>query len=117
MKFLRQLAAVVLVVAVIIGLGLLWAHASGGGPGGGFRQGPPAGAIQPVRHIKGGAVGAPAGTDFHPSGPRLSSFDFGNTGDLIRTGEIEAILAAVVITVSAIRRRHRRRMRGAAARA
>ena len=29
-KFLRHLAAVVLVVAVIVGLGMLWAHASGG---------------------------------------------------------------------------------------
>jgi hypothetical protein len=29
-KFLRHLAAVVLVVAVIVGLGLLWAHISGG---------------------------------------------------------------------------------------
>jgi hypothetical protein len=33
-KFLRHLAAVVLAVAVIVGLGMLWAHISGGsGPG------------------------------------------------------------------------------------
>src|SRR5512146_2826837 len=34
-RFLRHLTAVVLVVAVIVGLGMLWAHASGGGTGAG----------------------------------------------------------------------------------
>jgi len=106
----------VLVVAVIVGLGLLWAHASGGGPGagGGSRQLSPQD-IQHVRHIKDGAVGPPPGVDFHPSGPRLSWFNLADSGDLIRTGMIEALLATVVITVSAIRRQHRRRMRRAAA--
>jgi hypothetical protein len=110
-KFLRHLTAVVLVVAVIVGLGLLWAHVSGGGPGGGFRPSPSGEALQ---RIKDGAVRVPPGTDFHPSRPGLSSFDFGNSGVLIQTCEIEAALAAVVITVSAIRRQHRRRMRRAA---
>jgi hypothetical protein len=110
--FLRHLAAVVLVVAVIVGLGLLWAHVSGGGgPGGGFRPSPSGAALQ---RIKDGAVSVPSGTDFHPSRPRLSAFDLGNSGVLIQTGEIEVALAAVVITVSVIRRRHRRRMRRAA---
>ena len=39
MKFLRHLTAVVLTVAVIVGLGLLWAHASGDGTY--RRKGPP----------------------------------------------------------------------------
>jgi hypothetical protein len=45
-----------------------------------------------------------------------NGFQLGDTGNLIRTCEIEAVLAAVVITVSVVRRRHRR-MRRAAARA
>lgn len=41
MKFLRHLVAVVLVVAVIVGLGMLWAHASGGtGIGSRLRRAP-----------------------------------------------------------------------------
>ena len=44
-----------------------------------------------------------------------NGFHLADTGNLIRTCEIEAPLAAVVITVSAIRRRHRRMRRTAAA--
>ena len=89
MKFLRHLTAVVLAVAVIVGLGMLWAHASGDGTsiGSGF--------------------GVRSDNGFH----------LADTGDLIRTCVIEAVLAAVVITVSAVRRRHRRMRRTAAARA
>ena len=69
------------------------------------------------------ARGAPAGEKIkekiktgvirvHPD----NGFDFADTGNLIRTCEIEAVLAAVVITVSVIRRRWRR-MRRTAARA
>jgi len=98
LKFLRDLAAVVLAVAVIVGLGMLWAHASGGGTGigGDVRRAPPAGAI--TVHSDNG-------------------FHLADTGDLIRTCVIEAVLAAVVITASAVRRRHRRLRRTAAARA
>jgi uncharacterized membrane protein YozB (DUF420 family) len=39
--------------------------------------------------------------------------DLADTGNLIRTCEIEAALAVVVITVSAVRRRHRRMRRTA----
>ena len=83
MKFLRHLAAVVFAVAVIVGLGMLWAHASGDGTS------------------IGGGPGGPAGSGSH----------LADTGDLIRTGVIEAVLAAVVITASAARRRHRRMWR------
>jgi hypothetical protein len=112
-KFLRHLTAVVLVVAVIVCLGMLWAHASGGGAGIGAaaRRGPSPEALLRLKHIKGGVIGVRPDTGF-----RLSALNLADTGDLMRTCVIEAALAAVVITVSAIRRWHRR-MRRTAARA
>jgi hypothetical protein len=106
-KFLRHLTAVVLAVAVIVGLGMIWAHASGGpGPG----QAPSHEALLRLEHIKEqiktGVIRVRPDNGFH----------LADTGDLIRTCEIEAALAAVVITVGVIRRR-RRRMRRTAARA
>jgi hypothetical protein len=108
-KFLRQLAAVVLTVAVIVGLGMLWAHASGGGtgPGGGLGPPPSRQALQRIEQIKSGAIKLRGGA----IGPRSGDgFQLANTQNLIRTCEIEAVLAAVVIAVSTARRR-RRRMR------
>ncbi len=78
-----------LAVAVIVRLGMLWAHASGDGT-----------------IISSG-----------PGGQSDNGFHLADTGDLIRTCVIEAVLAADVITVSAVRRRHRRGRRTAAARA
>jgi hypothetical protein len=106
-KFLRHLTAVVLAVAVIVGLGMLWAHASGGpGP----RQAPSHEALlrpeQIKEQIETGVIRVHSDNGFH----------LADTGNLIRTCEIEAALAAVVITGSVIRRR-RRRMRRTAARA
>jgi hypothetical protein len=108
-RFLRHLAAVVLVVAVIVGLGMLWAHASGGGSGigGVVRRAPPPRVLQRMREIRAGAIRGQSG-----AGLQLS-----NTGNLIRTCVIEAVLAAVVITVSAVRLRQRRMRRTAAVRA
>jgi hypothetical protein len=52
-KFLRHLTAVVLAVAVIVGLGMLWAHASGGpGP----RQAPSHEALLQPEQIKTGVI-------------------------------------------------------------
>jgi len=104
-KFLRHLAAVLLAVAVIVGLAMLWAHASGGtGP----RQSPSPEALlrleQINKQIKTGVIRVRSDNGFH----------LADTGNLIRTCEIEALLAAGVITVSVVRRR---RMRRAAARA
>ena len=109
MKFLRHLTAVVLAVAVIVGLGLLWAHASGGGTGigSGVRRAPSREALRRLEQIKAGVIRVHSDT----------GFDLADTGDLIRTCVIEAVLAAVVITVSAVRLRHRRMRRTAAARA
>jgi len=102
-KFLRHLTAVVLAVAVIVGLGMLWAHASGGpGP----RQAPSHEALLRPEQIKARVIRIHSDNGFH----------LADTGNLIRTCEIEAALAAIVITVSFIRRR-RRRMRRTAARA
>lgn len=108
MKFLRHLAAVVLAVAVIVGLGMLWAHASGGGTdiGSGLRQAPSREALQRLALIRAGVIRVHSATGFH----------LADAADLIRTCVIEAVLAAVVITASAARRRHRRTRRTAPAR-
>jgi hypothetical protein len=86
-RFVRRLAAVLLLVGAIVGFGLAWGHADGAGqsfPGGfGF----------------GGGGGGPG-------------FSLSNSGDLIRTVEIEAAIMTVVITASAVRRRRRRAVRG-----
>jgi hypothetical protein len=106
-KFLRQLAAVVLVVAVIVGLGMLWAHASGGsgaGIGSGPRRAPSREALLRLERVR---EQIKAGVIRVHSDNGLNLADIGN---LIRTCEIEAVLAAGVIAVSGIRRR-RRRMR------
>ena len=105
MRFLRHLSAVVLVVAVVVGLGMLWAHASGGGTGigGGPRRAPSREALLRLEQVRAGVISV------HPD----EGLDFADTGNLIRTCEIEAALAVVVITVSAVRRRHRRMRRTA----
>jgi hypothetical protein len=109
-KFLRHLTAVVLVVAVIVGLGMLWAHASGG-PGPGSHSGQaPAEAVLRLKHVKGNVVTVQPGA---VRGFRLSAFNLADAGELIRSCVIEATLAAVVITVSAVRRQLRRRRRAA----
>jgi hypothetical protein len=85
-RFARRLAAVLVLVGVIVALGLAWGHASGAGPDGFVfygRQG---------------------------SGP---GFSLSNSGDLIRTAEIEAAIMTVVITASAVRRQRRRTRRAA----
>ena len=109
MKSFRHLTAVVLAVAVIVGLGMLWAHACGGGTGSGsgLRRVPSREALLRLEQVKAGVIRVHSGNGFH----------LADTGDLIRTCVIEAVLATVVITVSAVRRRHRRGRRTAAARA
>ena len=104
MKFLRHLTAVVFVVAVIVDLGMLWARASGAGTGIGHHEhAPPREVVLRMQQIKAGAIRVQSG-----NGVNLS-----DTGNLIRTCEIEAALAALVIAVSVVRRRHRRTRRTA----
>jgi len=103
-KFLRQLTAVVLAVAVIVGLGMLWAHLSGGTGTGALRRAPSQEVLQRIKQIRAGVIRV------HPDG----GFSLADTGNLIRTCVIEAALAAVVITVSAVWRRHRRSRRASA---
>jgi hypothetical protein len=104
-KFLRHLTAVVLTAAVIVGLVMLWAHASGGtGIGSGPRRAPSRAALLRLGHIKAGVIRVHSDNGFH----------LADTGNLIRTCEIEAVLAAVAITASVIRRRRRRMTRTAA---
>jgi hypothetical protein len=104
-KFVRHLTAVVLTVAVIVGLGMLWAHASGGtGIGSGPRRAPSREALLRLGQIKAGVIRVHTDNGFH----------LADTGNLIRTCEIEAVLAAVAITASVIRRRRRRMTRSAA---
>ena len=108
MKFLRHLTVVVLVVAAIVGLGMLWAHASGGtGTGIGLRRAPSREALLRLQQIKAGVIRIHSDNGFH----------LANTGNLIRTCVVEAMLAAVVIAVSAVRLRRRRMRRTAAVRA
>jgi hypothetical protein len=108
-KFFRHLIAVVLAVAAIVGLGMLWAHACGGGAGCGsdLRRAPSREALLRLEQVKAGVIRVHSGNGFH----------LADTGDLIRTCVIEAVLATVVITVSAVRRRRHRGRRTAAARA
>lgn len=89
MRLLRHLTAVVLAVAVIAGLGLLWAHAASGGTGVGGEQ---------VTNVM-----------LRASSP--SGFSLGDASNLIRTCVIEALLASVVIAVGVARRRQRRHRR------
>jgi hypothetical protein len=83
-RFARQLAAVLALVGAIVALGLAWGYTSSAGQ---------------VGFVFYGREG---------SGPGLS---LSNSGDLIRTVELEALIMTVVITISAIRLRRRRHAR------
>lgn len=85
MRFLRHLAAASLTVAVVIALGLCWAHASGNGPAGQLRL---AGPSRP-----GGGSG------------------LGDVRSLVRAGLAETVVCTIVVTVSAARLRRRRARR------
>jgi hypothetical protein len=70
-KFLRHLAAVVLAVAVIIGLAMLWAHASGGGAGtgGGLSRAPSSQVLLRLGQIKAGVIRSIPATGSTPPAP------------------------------------------------
>jgi hypothetical protein len=83
-RFARHLAAVLALVGAIVALGLAWGHASSAGQAG---------------FVFYGREG---------SGPGLRLSD---SGDLIRTVELEAVIMTVVIAASAVRRQRRRALR------
>ena len=66
MKFFRHLTAVVLAVAVIVGLGMLWAHACGGGTGSGsdLRRAPSREALLRLEQVQASMIGFIPATGF-----------------------------------------------------
>jgi len=127
-KFLRQFAAVLLVVAAVTALGVAWAHSSEsdwifhppppppgiGGPGqvpSGHGAGPSdprvitlrPGAKLPAGARKGGIrfVSAGGGAPFDPS----------DSANVISTAEIEGAVIAGIVVLDLIRRRYRRAKR------
>ena len=119
MRFLRHLAAVALLVAVVVAVGLAWGH-FGAGP----LPGPGPGGARNVVVVRGQAVKRlPPGMKI-PPGPRVvssgpenlgltSMFQAVNLPVLRDTVEIEAgVVAAVVILEIANRRARRARRAG-----
>jgi hypothetical protein len=96
MKFIRHFAVVVCVVAIIVAAAVLWSHTSGGGNAG--PQVPPQQVVRRIAEVKAGQLRIGPDTGLH----------LADTQNLIRTCIIEGALAAVVITISVIRRQQRR---------
>ena len=122
MRFLRHLAAVLVLVAVVVLLAMAWNHAAGGGlasgplHGRGVRMRVPAGQL--TKGPNGSVVirlrGAHGLRVFHARPMDLgltSMFDSVNLPSLRRTVVIEAGAAAAVVLIDVIRRRWRRRAR------
>jgi hypothetical protein len=115
-KFVRHLAAVLLAVAVIVALGVAWAHSSAASWIG-------AGNSRPDRHV------APAGLRTVPHGLLKAGSDriiaspvhiragvalnLPSILDLVRTVVIEAAFIAVVVAIDVVRRRRHRARRTA----
>jgi hypothetical protein len=99
-KFLWHLAVASLAVTVVVVGAVIWAHTAGTG-GGGVRQIPSQQVIIRFNSLK--AAHLLVRSD--------NGFDLSNTQDLIRTSLIEAVLAAAVITIGAVRRQVRRARR------
>lgn len=118
MTFFRRLAAVLLVVAAVVALGVAWEHSSaagwitppgpGHGPGKVLTRGTPA-------HLPPGAVAVQgSGRVFRTNGPVGGpgiGLDFSDTANLTRTAEIEAAVVLGVVVLDIIRRRQRRARR------
>ena len=124
MRFLRHLAAVLLVVAAVVLLALAWNHAEGGTQGAvrqghderilvaGPHAGPHAGPAKAAHGIRPGRGRGPVIIDLRPMDLGLTSmFDSVNLPDLRHTVVIEAGAAAAVVLIDVIRRRWRRARR------
>jgi hypothetical protein len=118
-KFARQLAAVLLVVAVVAALGVAWERSGEASWLGVPRDGGPAGRGPVISRV---AAGPPPGQRIrggagvgHVLVPRAGAPPAGFSGlpNVVRTAEIEAGAAAVVIALDAARRRRRRARRRA----
>ena len=124
MRFLRHLAAVLLVVTAVVLLALAWNHVASGpaaagppGPGGRvpvavLRAGPHAGRVVARPGTRLGRVNGPVIIDLRPMDLGLTSmFDAVNLPSLRHTVVIEAGAAAAVVIIDVIRRRWRRARR------
>lgn len=113
MKFLRHLAAASLTVAVLVTLGVAWAHGTGHGLAGGHRADPRSPRVitaqQRIRAPHGKIVDGRIVNPGHS--PRDDGFNLANLQDLERTAIIEAAAITVVVTASAARRQRRRARR------
>lgn len=109
MKFLRHLAAVVLVVGVVVVLAMAWQHAGSPGPAGDRRGPGPAAAV-----ARGGGPVAPhdrqAGTRLKIIRARSGDepgLSLDRVQELVRNFLIVAVVMAVVVAASAANRRRR----------
>ena len=100
MRFIRHLAAVLLVVALIVAASVLWAHA-GGGDTRGVVGPPPHALLVRIGQIKAGRIPVRSNDGIH----------FSQYQNLVRTGLIETALATVIVTIGIARRQHRRTQR------
>lgn len=103
MKFFRQLAAVLVVVAAVVVLGVAWEHSSEAGWIGAPRAG-----IKVAAAPAGTAVQAGAGRVVAVAPEDGAGFDASDVRNLARTAEIEAAVMAAVVVLDAVRRRRRR---------
>jgi hypothetical protein len=116
--FFVRLAAVLLVVAGVVALGVAWEHSSEAGwitP-----TGPPGGPGKIVAHSlpaqpPPGSAAVQGGPVFHArpenGGVGGIGLDFSDTSNLARTAEIEAAVVAGVVVLDVLRRRQRRARR------
>jgi hypothetical protein len=98
-KFLRHLSAVLLVVAVLVVASVLWAHASGGGIARSDQSVPAHAVMARISLIKAGRFPVVRPDD---------GIHFSQVRNLVRTGLIEAALAAMVVAIGIVLRRRRR---------
>jgi hypothetical protein len=105
-RFLRHLAAATLTVAILVALGVTWAHAGGGGLPGRSRSGPGPATPVAAQHVTARQV-----AERQAAAHREDGFDLADSKDLERTVIVEGILAAVVVAVSSTRHRRRQARR------
>jgi hypothetical protein len=111
--FLRHLAATSLTVAVIVALGLAWAHASGASVPGGHHPGvirPPGVTAAPQpQALPGKGAG---GRGIAAGDPRLAGgLSLEHLQNLVRTTLVETVVIGIVVAASAARLRRRRARR------